>query len=77
VAKWTILTIFCVSLTGCCSLTPMPPAPPVVSHTRDPIVSYSRWNKTYTVTAEMVEEATMNKLYVREVGIWQRENKVR
>ena len=74
-AKWIPLTILCVS--GCCSLTPMPPAPPVVSHERDPIVGYSRWNKTYTVTAEMVEEATMNKLYVREVGIWQRENKVR
>ncbi len=71
-------TIFCVSLlAGCCRLSPMPVRPHVVTHDREPVVAHNPANQTYTVTTEMVREAAQNKIYVREVGIWQRQNNVR
>ena len=55
----------------------MPARPPPVTHNRDPVKAHDSHNNTYTVTSEMVTEAAQNKIYVREIGIWQRENNVR
>ena len=74
-AMWISSTIFCVSLAGCCNVSPMPARPPVVRHERDPVISHH--GSYYKVTPEMVQEAAVNKIYVREVGIWQRENNLR
>jgi len=83
VATWIRLTIYCASiilLTGCAGtkpITPMPPLPPTITHQRGPVIAYDARSKTYTVTAEMVEQATIDRIYVKEVGIWRRENGIR
>lgn len=66
---------------GCCGprpsqLTPFPPAPSV-TYSQDPVIRYNRRSKTYEVTSEMVENATLNQVFIDEIMNWKRQNSIR
>lgn len=48
-----------------------------VKYDRDPVQSYNKTNKTYTVTSEFMENAVNNKIFVDAVIIWKNENGIK
>jgi len=79
--KLTIFLSLNFLLSGCITinfrqpLTPFPQNPKNIEYTKDPIVKYNN-DKTYMVTDEMVEKATLDHIYLKEILYWKKENKI-
>jgi hypothetical protein len=73
-----------IILSSCCCLNDKPVWPQgfpvrakVIKYDRDPVQSFNKTNKTYTVISEFMENSLNNKLFIDEILIWKSENGIK
>ncbi len=73
-----------IILSSCCCLREkaewphgFPVRAKVIKYDRDPVLSFNKTNRTYTVTSEFLENSVNNKIFIDAVLIWKNENGIK